>query len=452
MTEQSLNNYFAIEKIVENNFDLDSTSLMLFKEKLYTRKVDDAIGKFLDEDLRLEIPISKDDYETRKIIDEGYKSFKDVNFLYALNYHISDKEFIEVVKKISYKEFIENKIELTEGKHKNVRKLYKTIFSKIDIHKEEGKEVIADYLNTIDQKRLPKETVYFVVSFNYADMFLSATRENWSSCLNLESGFYGSYWAGLPSIIMDSNRGMFYITDKKSKEYNGIKVDRVISRSWAFIGNDNSLMVNLFYPVPLITRFNITFITNLFPFLIRFFEEGEQTKNPIRLLRNNNNQTIYPFQDFSSFVKDASENYFVMIFSTSNKGNYYFDYDKNSFDVGKQYRFSFGLKYLIDRKESLSNYYFSESQLCSSCGDEVAEGDEYYDDDGNMLCLSCHNIQTAREIEREIEREQLYSNYLTLNDPCLVYLNNSTSIGYTISSNNNGSNYYSIDTSYNNIV
>lgn len=90
-----------------------------------------------------------------------------------------------------------------------------------------GNEAIGIY-------KAPRRNLQLVVSLNPVDWFLCSTSENWGSCLNLDSD--GEvFWQGLPSLIGDKNRAMVYITDGSKKIFEGIKVDKIISRSWVLL-------------------------------------------------------------------------------------------------------------------------------------------------------------------------------------------------------------------------
>jgi len=84
-----------------------------------------------------------------------------------------------------------------------------------------------------------------VLSRNFADWFLASTAErSWTSCLSLESSYEGAYWSGLPGTIVDPNRILIYVTDGETKEYQGIKTERYMQRTWAVI-DDEGVFHNL---------------------------------------------------------------------------------------------------------------------------------------------------------------------------------------------------------------
>lgn len=115
-----------------------------------------------------------------------------------------------------------------DGKKKNlIFRTGKELKDFIDFLIKKISEIIGKY-------KIPKgEGLELVVSLNPVDWLLCSTEENWGSCLNLESSYM--FWAGLPSMLGDKNRAMIYITDGKKKEYEGMKIDRFITRSWTIL-------------------------------------------------------------------------------------------------------------------------------------------------------------------------------------------------------------------------
>ena len=83
---------------------------------------------------------------------------------------------------------------------------------------------------------LPKTlNMELVFSINPADLMLCSTSENWGSCLSFDSEYSGSEWKGLPGLITERSRAIFYLTNNQTKKYtfNGIsiKADKMLSRT-----------------------------------------------------------------------------------------------------------------------------------------------------------------------------------------------------------------------------
>ena len=66
------------------------------------------------------------------------------------------------------------------------------------------------------------------------DWLLASTAEKFSSCFNLDNPNGGGYsfCLGIPFLSGDKNRMMLYITDGTKKEFMGLKVDSVQTRTW----------------------------------------------------------------------------------------------------------------------------------------------------------------------------------------------------------------------------
>lgn len=117
--------------------------------------------------------------------------------------------------------------------------VYETIKHRETLDEDKIKELIHYIIQIaneiIGEHKAPrKDNLQMVLSLNPIDWFLCSTGENWSSCLNLETETEG-YWTGLPFLIGDKSRALVYITDGSKKEYMGMKVDKMISRSWVLL-------------------------------------------------------------------------------------------------------------------------------------------------------------------------------------------------------------------------
>lgn len=395
MTVKDIENLSIIEDLVKKHFDLNDESLKLFKEKLYDRPIPENVKNDLDESLRIRVKIKKNDYELKEAFDTSWSIFRD--FLIKLK--IYDSSYTNILYHISYEDYINNKLSFENQNYK----LYKFIINKF---KENSIDLsyIKEELQRIDTFKLPNKDFEIVLSFNYADWFLSATNEKWSSCLNLNSTFDASYWANLPGIVNDSNRGMLYITDGKKKNFHGIEVDRIIARSWVMLDFSNNFNLVKFYPISMVNNNNIHKLNSLFNENINFtfisYDQIKLLKNKIRLLRNNSQETVYPFQDCSTIEKNG--NLFQIKMNLDVKGNQYFD-SNNHEDVGKQYLFSDGLDYLIRSNRNIYEFNHNSSLKCADCGDYVE--DEFYNSDDEVICQNCfHEHYFECEGFREIFR------------------------------------------------
>ena len=163
---------------------------------------------------------------------KSFKLLKKINYdednsLYLKLYNRYDDIFFSrkafnVIKTESTikKYLLKNKIIYTSGIIENIR------------------ENVLDSLDKTNESKLPNTDLELVFSANFADFFLCSTSEKWTSCLNLESDYSYSYWAGIPAFITDKNKILVYLTDGRKKEYLGIQSERMIARNWMFLTKD----------------------------------------------------------------------------------------------------------------------------------------------------------------------------------------------------------------------
>ena len=282
-TNQNLKNKFKIFELVRDHFSFTDESLNLFKYRLfYEPVIAPEYASIVKDcpDLRKKVKIDPLMYED---IDEGWIYFKqlfkhfvnetgitysdfrankikieknDVKIKKAIeNYYLEHPSFVlkdlnvycagaVLVAKKTKKGYCltttrpyENNhcggceekclVKYREEKERNVEITFVT---------EEAKEIIRAIvtrkMDEVGYRKLPAKEMYLVFSLNFADWFLCSTAEKWSSCISLESSYERVFWSGLPNLIGDKNRALIYITTGEQKEYNGIKVDKIIERSW----------------------------------------------------------------------------------------------------------------------------------------------------------------------------------------------------------------------------
>jgi RNAse (barnase) inhibitor barstar len=285
---QELKNKFKIFELVKNHFSLNKESLDLFKYRLFYERL---IPKEFEDmkqypDLRRRVRISEDKYEE---LDQGWDIFTN-NFqsfvdTYEVKYSNFRKNKIKVnnqemkFKKAlefyylnnlqnAIKEFIGNKIhgnffikKSQKGNCLTIAKWYASTYctdckqncriepTEYNAHLKNGEKI--DYITTeiknliktsilkileqVGAKRIPNCGLEVVLSLNFADWFLCSTGEKWTSCISLDSTYDYAYWTGLPALIGDKNRGLVYLTDGSKKNYNGIVVDKIYSRTWIML-------------------------------------------------------------------------------------------------------------------------------------------------------------------------------------------------------------------------
>lgn len=255
-----------------------------------------------------------------------------------------------------------------------------------------------------------------VLSFNFADWFLASTKESWTSCISLESTYEACFWAGLPGLITDQSRALLYTNiDGKTKEYLGITVDKLDSRSWLIYTDKNSFYPSRWYPSEKLDGESIRQITNL---PLENGERGEYTsKYNVDLLYNYNSESLFIYQDQSKFEFDFQDkfvdydNNLILQSEGANTGRVIikigewsghfnitkqmlalsFKDKKGFFGEGSYYDYSVTLTELIDSEQNIIDFQNDNSNktTCCECGESYYE-DEMYHQHGEMYCSDCY--------------------------------------------------------------
>lgn len=392
-SKKDIENRNIIFKLVKEHFHLDNESLDFFEYNLFYPSIDEAFVPLLNEEFRAYKDF--DDISIFEKADEGWfilrRYFNNFVNKYGINYNdfikgsvVIDKEERKINKLIlEYSHTQESKIDLINFMYignfdENIRK---KDFSSIDLS-------VNELLNKIGAKKTPSSVSKIALSCNFVDWFLCSTAESWTSCLNLESKFASSYWSGLPGLIGDPNRAMIYLTDGKMKNYEGIEVERLISRSWVLLDEDNRLHQVKMYPVCANTNLVSLFGFDYTP---RFF-----SKNKVKFLKDKNENTIFIFQDDSSF-----ENGHIVY---GHKG--YFGYNKNKNLIKENFiEYTHGLKFLIEREIKLDKYLLKN--VCGDC-QEILESSRYRVDN-TLFCKECYRKRgvKCRKCENTFAEEDI---------------------------------------------
>lgn len=354
-----MSNNSIIISLVEKHFSLEEESLDRFKERINNTFVDPIYSNLGLNDLRKKIKILPEEYE---MFDEGWSLFKT---LYS--------EFYEKYK-ISYDEFSSG---LCEG-----TKLSKKI---ILFYRDTTSDLfysIAEKNSRIGKKRLPKiKDLYIVLSINFADWFLCSTSEDWSSCIDLESTYQSSFWSGLPGLVIDKNRALFYLTDGVKKEYNGIKTDRFISRTWALLDKNDCINTIKEYPLSIISNI---LLKSKFGKVLEITPDFV-SKYPLDFLYNKRGYSIFPYLDKSKIKKIRNEYYIAG--SDIHGGLYGYDKLGSPYD-GSPYNCEYGLGSLIEKDIEI-DYFCGEQYSCEECGIGLTEDEVYFDKADHSYCEDC---------------------------------------------------------------
>lgn len=414
MNDLDLENFKIIGGLVKDYFSLSKKGLDIFNEALFNHEkrmsyIPEKFRSMIGEDYRARFTV---DSLLKENLDDGWNVFKNV-----FNYFMDDH-------KITYENYVTNKIIVDKNEMKLFKYLKKWYLEQASYIQQSTANRASNEVNTsrwedrdnfevmfkrvsekIGTMKLPNKDLEIVMSFNFADWFLCSTGEEWSSCLNLESDYEACFWSGLPGLITDPNRMMFYITEgNKSKTYRGIRTEKFITRSWGLFGYDNVVYPQRHYPQKMLED---KAFKNLFPFevhheILENYEDFRGNRNITDLITNTYNESIFIYQDYTNFEvvgskKVMNSNNFVETYNAEvsmvSGGS---GYHKIVFGDGEpyasediQYDYTEGLSGLIERGTQISDFE-DDGSTCSDCGDRCHEDDMIWGADESMYCESCY--------------------------------------------------------------
>lgn len=253
-------------------------------------------------------------------------------------------------------------------------------------------------LECVGVKSLPKnKEINVVISKNFADWFLCSSAETWSSCLNLESKHSSSHWQGLPALLGDKDRVMFYITDGTKKTYKGITVDKILARTWGILDNKNVFNTIKFYPFEILSIEELNKTTNIPISIIKSNFVSKNSIIPIFYKYSDPKFLVssFIFQDKTSFVK-MNDGYHLHFCS----GNGYYtivkNLSKNTEDIQQISVFDFteGLSSLKDNNAKITSFFKRISlseERCTCCGNIIREGYDFHTIEERIICDRCFN-------------------------------------------------------------
>ena len=371
-----MSNLNKIFNIVEKHFDLNDKSLEKFKHSIYNPFIDDTYKQILGNsgDLRKRFKIAEEDLE---FFDEGWKIFQHL-FGSFINYY-----------NILYKDFRKNKVVVDKQKIKIKKALinYYTKFGNEEARNADGfrgmpidlaKQAIKEKIEIIGVKKFPSGSLEIVLSLNFADWFLCSTAESWTSCLNLESEYSYAVWSGLPGLISDKNRAMIYITNGKKKNYNGIEIDKFISRSWILLDEKNNINIVRFFPSKIL---NIQSIQKTINKKFKKIDNDFISKHAIDLLYFKNNKSSFIYNDKVSFSLPS-----LHLISRNGGGGVQI-FEDGVLSDSVVFRFGGGLNKLIKNNISLCNIHYG---ICSFCEKTITKESELCHFKNKILCINCY--------------------------------------------------------------
>ena len=259
MNKQDIKNIEIIDKLVEKFMGYDNESLAHFKQELYTPSIDEEYLKIIGEDRRIawEIDDGISIEENQTVSNRVYNIFADSFHTFTCHSCANNKKVMFITP-----ENVMNNIMIVDKNEVKIKKYLSSIYTtnkeiwKRDAANHENynenntKEIVNNYIIKVFEKigtiKAPSnKKLQLVLSCNFADILMGSTSENWTSCYDIEKGFY---WYGVPGLIGDTNRAILYITDGSKKKFRDIEVDHMISRTWVMLTDRNKKGIVKFYP------------------------------------------------------------------------------------------------------------------------------------------------------------------------------------------------------------
>ena len=367
--------------LIKNHFAIREDSLDYIESQLHNYEVDDYFHNIVGETDGLRRYWKLENFQA---FDEGWKHFINV--------------FTDIIFRadITYENYRTSRIE----KNKNILKLknfmtdfylknqnsfcsdFKLILSN-QYDKNYIENRISKELDIIGAKKLPKKNnISIVFSVNPVDMFLASSGETWNSCIGLNYSFSKNYWAGLPGLIGDKSRGMFYITDGQKKDYKGIVVDKLISRSFGILDDFEKISFLRWYPHSMISALEIEKTIGIKIETGDFF-----SKNPIVPIYHKGDFSSFIYQDDSKFVKKDGKFHI----KSGNSGKYYImngemlegDTFEGKYDTFEGY---------YENNDSIKDddVCLENQWVCDNCGGSFYE-DEIISNNFNNYCEECYS-------------------------------------------------------------
>lgn len=289
--------------------------------------------------------------------------------------------------KISYRDFVDNKIEIDGQK----RKLFKYINNK------ELSELVGKY-------KLPKTKLYLVISTNFDDFLMCSTDNSWTACTNLKNGDFRYTTIGN---IFTNGRFIAYVTDLKPKSFKGLESYNMFYRCFGFINKDGEMVGNIWYPIKTYMAFQdehfkcVTDVSN------------KDAKYKIDKVFNEYDFFIYPYLDYSILDTDSGNYYFsdsylrfhsIIEFKDGTVKQYSskIKYEGSNLDGDNIkdmfWRYCDVCKTWHGNIETIGNYNYCPDCAkkaiikCGNCGKEIKLLDAHFTEDNKWICDDCIKV------------------------------------------------------------
>lgn len=396
---QDFCNREIIKKLVRDYFSLDFESNTYFSTQLMTPVLPDEIAKLINynDDLRITKKIDDQNISGIERQDEGWAIFKHRFYSFQLVHDFNYENFRSGKIRIDKNDIKIRKVlvnfYLDERRHSDTcydLAINLQHYMNVPYTKEKKKHIIDAIdaiLNKIGACTMPKKDKLVInISVNFADWFLCATKENWSTCLDLESCYEYAYWTGIPGLIGDKNRIMISISGGDEKEYQGIVAQKIITRTWGILTKDNKIKLLNWYPhkVMEVSLLNEAFDTNIFEYADD--DNDWESKYPIHFLYDEEDNSRFIYQDYSKFEFINDD---VRIVSSNNSTHIFINKNDKCLIDRDLYTLDKNLKDLMNARSNVLEQSGNGLTDCDECGNSIYDGEENIYDN-TTLCNTCY--------------------------------------------------------------
>src|SRR5574344_1573638 len=411
--EKNREAYLSIVKRFWNGFD--DASMKYIEERTkdtweFIPEFKQLMDKFGVEDQRIRFDIDMNEPSVQSMFRDSDKAY--LIFVEKFSHCICTAKS-EYGCKISYADFISNLVVFKKNKTK-IKKVIETIYNEhsdifaadFGIRTNDPAVITKNIMKVfeyIGSYKKSSKKIQMVLSWNPCDWLLSSTKqENYSSCFDIDKkdGSSGNqYMTGLPFLCGDKNRIMVYVTDGTKKEFMGINVDSIMTRSWVILDKANNFCVVKWYPMATFDVDSIVSITKIRNFVsASSFQGGKYDLDVLNI----NGTVISVYNDMGNWDMDGKR-----LFHSNEMvkgGQQIFTVDGTNVDTRRgagSYNFhfpdnvhsSFRLSEWKNNGWSMKNFF--PKYICSSCGKEDTG---FFVDSSKGNSFVCHECYSKKMI------------------------------------------------------
>ena len=258
---------------------------------------------------------------------------------------------------------------------------------------------LSNCITDLFEKRKTKKMTSLVLSFNLSDWFLCSTGESWQSCLSLDKPESTEmYWACIPSLFSDKNRGLLYVTNHDQIEFFGLKKDKMLNRSWVMLSNKDDLYIVRNYPNTAYKNLNLSNLLDFKNKIIHMDIErdrdndsyiGKHNIKPLYTSFSKNKYVLFPYLDNHRFKSGEKK----LIPTAASSGNSNLQRTKDGYWItlnnGVGWTRYGNFFNLIKNNVSIRTYYYRYK--CSKCFDGIPS-QRKKDIKNQAYCSTCYSL------------------------------------------------------------